>query len=96
MPNLLSASTTITTTLSKGDDAYRRPPAKSLKEALPGMKGLYGKNPVAKMKRAMGIMRLGSSNCRVEALRHMLILQMLTNQEVVKAERTGSALSKKE
>ena len=53
--NLRSASTTMKITRSKGGARASDPFLAWPNVALPGMNGLYGKNPVAKMRIEMGI-----------------------------------------
>src|SRR5690242_12166604 len=70
--SLLSASTTMNTTLSKGASGgcCTDPPCftssrSSSNSASPGMKGLYGKKPVAKISIATGISRFASTSSAV-------------------------------
>ncbi len=66
--NLLSASTTMKMTLSKGAGP-RLPPSSN--EAFPGMNVLWGKNPVAKTRIATGTRKFATISSVVDSLCHI-------------------------
>jgi len=63
---LLNASMTMNTNLSKGGSGGPPYSARVSYSARPESKGLYGKNPVAKMRVAMGIKMLAETRRSVE------------------------------
>ena len=72
--HLLSASTTMNTTLLNGASSRGRPSSCSSNFAFPGTNGLCGKKPVAKTKIEMGSRRFGKASRGLKRLEVMLPL----------------------